>query len=69
MPIFLHLSHLVSLAQYQYFVTTVIVPCTHLFNHSLVFLTHSFAAISAFSKILRRNQTKLCDRSVSEASC
>lgn len=64
---FSSLSHLFSLAQYEYLIVTVVFPCTHLFHHTL--LIYSFEAISAFSKILRCTQTKLSDFSVSEASC
>lgn len=55
--IFLHfLSHLFSLAQYEYFIEIMIIPCTHLFNHAAPWI-HPFTPTPAFTKILRCNQS------------
>lgn len=57
MLIILHfLSHLFSLAQHEYFIEIVIVPCAHLFNHAALWI-HPFTPASAFSKILRCNKS------------
>lgn len=50
MLIILHFhSHLFSLAQYEYFIEIVIVPCTHLFNHATLWI-HPFTPTPLLAK-------------------